>query len=128
MMDDGTNLEHWNMLLSAVGRGYLEVARHLLAVGITSENDLSVDNQSKVPVLHMAARLATSEWFGPWINSSASCRGKPALRNCWIVEKYTTSITWIVYINTSTMILNHRPEQASERRTPFQKQPYKKPE
>lgn len=54
MMDHGVNLQHQNLLLGAVGHGYLELARYLLAHGITPDNDQSVDNESKVPVLHMA--------------------------------------------------------------------------
>ncbi|BCR84642.1 ankyrin repeat domain-containing protein [Aspergillus chevalieri] len=54
MMDHGVNLQHQNILLGAVSHGYLELARYLLAHGVTPENDQSMDNQSKVPVLHIA--------------------------------------------------------------------------
>lgn len=54
MMDHGVNLQHQNILLTAVGHGYLELTRYLLAHGVTPENDQSADNQSKVPVLHIA--------------------------------------------------------------------------
>lgn len=54
MMDHGVNLQHQNLLLGAVGHGYLELVQYLLAHGITPDNDQSVDNQSKVPVLHVA--------------------------------------------------------------------------
>ena len=54
MMDHGVNLQHQNILLGAVSHGYLELTRYLLAHGVTPENDESLDNQSKVPVLQIA--------------------------------------------------------------------------
>ena len=50
----GVNLQHQNILLGAVSHGYLELTRYLLAHGVTPENDESLDNQSRVPVLQIA--------------------------------------------------------------------------
>ena len=61
MMDHGVNLQHQNLLLGAVGHRYLELARYLLDHGITPDNDQSMDNQSKVPVLHMAVSGGNNE-------------------------------------------------------------------
>lgn len=54
MMDHGVNIQLQSIPLAAVGHGYLDLARYLLIQGITPETDQSVDNQSKVPVLHIA--------------------------------------------------------------------------